>query len=127
MKYKTNVHLLKTSVAVVWGGISMLTAALNSLEELIAIDPHWDFWINLSGSDFPLKTNREIQEYLSTKRGYSLIEAQYFDVLGKHFYSHIEGAYIECGGRKLTFVMTLQIRVVHSVRFTNSDLIGSCH
>lgn len=47
-----NVHLLE-SQNVVWGGYSMVSAELRGIEKLLELE--WDFYINLSGQDFPIK------------------------------------------------------------------------
>jgi hypothetical protein len=88
-------------VDVVWGGISLISALLQSMPEMLQIDGKWDFFINLSGSDFPIKSNGEIQRFLSTKSGYNLIEANYMDVLGEHLYSHLDNTFVECDGKQI--------------------------
>lgn len=52
----TNVRLSRNRAASIWGGASLLTVLLNAMVEL-APDKSWDwdFVINLSESDFPVK------------------------------------------------------------------------
>jgi len=38
---------------------------LRGIEELLKISPKWEFFINLSGQDFPLKSQTHIQAFLS--------------------------------------------------------------
>lgn len=51
-----NVRLSRQRSASIWGGASLLTVLLNAMKEL-APDKSWkwDFVINLSESDFPVK------------------------------------------------------------------------
>jgi hypothetical protein len=58
---------------VVWGGYSMVDVELKGIKELLAIGRDWDFLINLSGQDFPLKSQPFIQDYLSSKKGTEFI------------------------------------------------------
>uniref|UniRef100_A0A452UVQ6 Glucosaminyl (N-acetyl) transferase 2 (I blood group) n=1 Tax=Ursus maritimus TaxID=29073 RepID=A0A452UVQ6_URSMA len=54
---------------VVYGGISRLQADLNCLKDLTASKVPWKYAINTCGQDFPLKTNREIVQYLKGFKG----------------------------------------------------------
>jgi len=59
---------------VVWGGYSMVQAELNGMKYLLDINATWDFFINLSGQDFPLKSQESIRDYLSQHRGNNFIK-----------------------------------------------------
>lgn len=40
----------------IWGGASLLKAYLHSMQDLLAmLDWKWDFFINLSATDFPTR------------------------------------------------------------------------
>lgn len=60
----TNTSLL-TSHNVVWGGYSMVEAELRGMKQLLNLSQNWDFFINLSGQDFPLRPQSAIKRYLS--------------------------------------------------------------
>lgn len=68
-----NVHILERS-NVAWGGYSMVQAELNGMKHLLSINADWDFFINLSGQDFPLRTQDEIRTFLSKHRDSSFIK-----------------------------------------------------
>uniref|UniRef100_A0A5F9DLD7 N-acetyllactosaminide beta-1,6-N-acetylglucosaminyl-transferase n=1 Tax=Oryctolagus cuniculus TaxID=9986 RepID=A0A5F9DLD7_RABIT len=55
--------------SVVYAGISRLQADLNCLQDLMASHVPWKYTINTRGQDFPLKTNREIVQYLKGFKG----------------------------------------------------------
>lgn len=59
-----NASLLESKEAI-WGGYSLVDAQLRGIEKLIANGSAWDYFINLSGQDFPLKSQDFIMEYLS--------------------------------------------------------------
>lgn len=50
--------------AALWGGYSLVEAELRGMEHLLAMDGNWSHFINLSGQDFPLKTQTQIMAYL---------------------------------------------------------------
>lgn len=59
-----NAFLASKTEAVVYAGFSRLQADLNCMENLVASEVPWKFVLNTCGQDFPLKTNREIVQYL---------------------------------------------------------------
>ncbi|XP_008053113.1 N-acetyllactosaminide beta-1,6-N-acetylglucosaminyl-transferase-like [Carlito syrichta] len=64
-----NAFLASNMEPVVYGGISRLQADLNCLEDLVASEVPWKYAINTCGQDFPLKTNKEIVQYLKGFKG----------------------------------------------------------
>ena len=52
-----NVYFPTWRMATIWGGASLLQMLLRALEELeyVLTEWKWDFFINLSESDYPLK------------------------------------------------------------------------
>ncbi|WP_081873915.1 beta-1,6-N-acetylglucosaminyltransferase [Chryseobacterium sp. JM1] len=68
-----NVHILK-SQNVVWGGYSMVQAELDGMKYLLEMNMKWDYFINLSGQDYPLKSQEIIKDFLSKNNGKSYIK-----------------------------------------------------
>ncbi len=68
-----NAHILKSG-NVVWGGYSMVQSELDGIKLLLDLDLNWDFFINLSGQDFPLKTQAYIHSFLAANRQSSFIK-----------------------------------------------------
>lgn len=64
-----NAFLASRMEPVVYGGISRLQADLNCLRDLVASEVPWKYAINTCGQDFPLKTNKEIIQYLKGFKG----------------------------------------------------------
>ncbi|XP_058523951.1 N-acetyllactosaminide beta-1,6-N-acetylglucosaminyl-transferase isoform X2 [Ochotona princeps] len=64
-----NAFLASKLEPVVYGGISRLQADLNCMKDLVASTVPWKYLINTCGQDFPLKTNREIIQYLKGFKG----------------------------------------------------------
>lgn len=48
-----------------WGGYSLVDAELRGMKRLLEMDPNWKYYINLSGQDFPLKSQVYIRDFLS--------------------------------------------------------------
>lgn len=64
-----NAFLASRMEPVVYGGISRLQADLNCMKDLVASKVPWKYLINTCGQDFPLKSNREIVQYLKGFKG----------------------------------------------------------
>ena len=56
-----------------WGGFSLLRATLVGIEAILAAGDLPDHALLLSGQDYPLATPREIDAYLSARRGRNLL------------------------------------------------------
>jgi len=48
-----------------WGGYSLVEAELRGMARLLEMSSTWEYFINLSGQDFPLKSQSYIRAYLS--------------------------------------------------------------
>ena len=68
-----NAHILD-SENVVWGGYSMVHAELKGMEYLLNHAIDWDFFINLSGQDYPLKSQDIIRTFLKNNPGNNFIK-----------------------------------------------------
>ena len=73
LKSYPNVHILD-SENVVWGGYSMVQAELDGMKYLLSMNAKWDYFINLSGQDFPLRSQKIIKTFLSENYGKSYIK-----------------------------------------------------
>lgn len=71
----SNTHLLK-SQSVVWGGYSMVEAELRGMKKLLKLSSKWNFFINLSGQDFPLKPQSIIDNFLKINLGRDFIKTE---------------------------------------------------
>lgn len=58
------VHILSPQNAS-WGGYSLVEAELRGMEKLLEMDSRWTHYINLSGQDFPLKSQAYIRRFLA--------------------------------------------------------------
>ncbi|XP_054264373.1 xylosyltransferase oxt-like isoform X2 [Macrosteles quadrilineatus] len=71
----SNVRLSRRRHSTIWGGASLLTMLLESMRELVDADWEWDFVINLSESDFPVKKNSQLVEFLTSNRDLNFVKS----------------------------------------------------
>ncbi|XP_056262794.1 xylosyltransferase 1-like [Pseudoliparis swirei] len=71
-----NVRVTPWRMSTIWGGASLLTMYLRSMEDLLQMsDWSWDFFINLSAADYPIRTNQQLVAFLSKYRGKNFIKS----------------------------------------------------
>lgn len=58
-----------------WGGYSLVDAELRGMSLLLSMDCHWTHYINLSGQDFPLKSQNYIRQFFKENEGKQFIHA----------------------------------------------------
>ena len=68
-----NVYVTHESIDVVWGEMSLLQAELLLMEEMLK-HKNWKYYINLTGQEFPLKTNKEIVTILQAMKGANIVQ-----------------------------------------------------
>ena len=79
-KYR-NVVLARERYRTMWGGITLLEMLLSVMREALwGIDWDWDYFINLSGSDFPLRTNEELTQLLGANMGDNFVKSNEGDL-----------------------------------------------
>lgn len=71
-----NVYFLRKRVG--WGRWSQVQVVLDVIKKALSIDSSWTHFINLSGQDFPLKNQKEIQVYLSGLKDKIFLEAKHY-------------------------------------------------
>lgn len=58
-----------------WGGYSLVDAELRGMARLLEMDTRWTHYINLSGQDFPLKSQEYIRQFFAANPGKQFIRA----------------------------------------------------
>ncbi|XP_017108947.2 xylosyltransferase oxt [Drosophila bipectinata] len=69
-----NIRLARKRFSTIWGGASLLTMLLQCMQDLLSSNWHWDFVINLSESDFPVKTLDKLVDFLSANPGRNFVK-----------------------------------------------------
>lgn len=70
----SNVFVLQRTVDVRWGTFSVLEPELVCMKRLLRRSKKWKYFINLTGQEFPLKTNWQIVRILKTFNGSNNME-----------------------------------------------------
>nr|XP_022917570.1 xylosyltransferase oxt [Onthophagus taurus] len=91
-----NIRLTRNRFATIWGGASLLQMLLSTMKELIDLhtDWNWDFVINLSESDYPVKTVQKLTDFLSANRDRNFVKS----------HGHVVQRFIQKQGLDRTFV-----------------------
>ena len=97
----SNASLLK-SESVLWGGYSIVDAELRGIEELLRMGLKWEFFINLSGQDFPLQSQTFIQAFLSRNKGKDFLKVANQRTFRPETLSRIENYVTEPGANLLS-------------------------
>lgn len=96
-KMLPNVRLSRQRAASIWGGASLLTVLLNAMVEL-APDKSWDwdFVINLSESDFPVKTDDELVDFLTAYKDRNFVKSHGREVQRFIQKQGLDKTFVEC-------------------------------
>ncbi|XP_062264233.1 xylosyltransferase 2 isoform X2 [Platichthys flesus] len=71
-----NVRATPWRMITIWGGASLLKAYLRTMQDLLSMmDWKWDFFVNLSATDFPTRTNDELVAFLSQHRDKNFLKS----------------------------------------------------
>lgn len=103
-----NIKLSKRRFSTIWGGASLLRMLLLSMQELLGSKWKWDFVINLSESDFPVKTVNQLVEFLSANKDKNFVKSHGREVQRFIQKQGLDKTFVECdahmwrqGDRKL--------------------------
>lgn len=103
-----NIRLARTRFSTIWGGASLLTMLLASMTELLYLQWRWDFVINLSESDFPVKSTDKLVDFLTANRDRNFVKSHGREVQRFIQKQGLDKTFVECdthmwriGDRKL--------------------------
>lgn len=94
----SNVHMPTWRMATIWGGASLLQMLLKALEELeyVLTEWNWDFFINLSESDYPIKANDELVAFLRVHRKNNFVRTHGGDLERFIHKQGLDRTFVEC-------------------------------
>uniref|UniRef100_A0A670JCG6 Xylosyltransferase 2 n=1 Tax=Podarcis muralis TaxID=64176 RepID=A0A670JCG6_PODMU len=71
-----NIRVTPWRMVTIWGGASLLKMYLRSMKDLLEMaDWAWDYFINLSATDYPTRTNEELVTFLSKHRDKNFLKS----------------------------------------------------
>lgn len=95
-KQFSNIRLARRRFSTIWGGASLLRMLLSSMQELLKTNWPWDFVINLSESDFPVKTVNQLEEFLSTNQDKNFVKSHGREVQRFIQKQGLDKTFVEC-------------------------------
>lgn len=96
-KILPNVRLTRKRFATIWGGASLLKMLRSCMWELQNMkDWKWDFVINLSESDFPVKTVQKLTEFLSLNKNRNFVKSHGREVQRFIQKQGLDKTFVEC-------------------------------
>lgn len=118
----SSVTLIQNTVTVNWGGFSIVQATLNLMQEAAA-SGEYDYFILLSGADYPLRSNAYILRFLQRYEGREFMNLYTMPEMNKTF-DRVEYFYLE---KKFKFaVPSLSKRANTVMRELNKLLRSPC-
>lgn len=91
-----NIKLASSRFSTIWGGASLLKMLLAAMKDFIALGWKWDFVINLSESDFPIKSLEELETFLSANKGLNFVKSHGREVQRFIKKQGLDKTFIEC-------------------------------
>ncbi|XP_026762839.2 xylosyltransferase oxt [Galleria mellonella] len=98
-KQLPNVKLAATRYSTIWGGASLLKMLLAAMKDLFRLEWQWDFVINLSESDFPIKSIESLEAFLSMNKGFNFVKSHGREVQRFIKKQGLDKTFIECETR----------------------------
>ncbi|MEF2968079.1 beta-1,6-N-acetylglucosaminyltransferase [Paenibacillus sp. M1] len=90
-----------------WGGWSLVQAELDAMTYLLNWDMEWDYYINLSGQDFPLVKQQQVKDFLSKSIGSNYLRSKptrsvpkQLELTQNHYHVEDCGKILNMGKRK---------------------------
>jgi len=78
LKNQARVYFIKGREQGIWGDIGIVKATLNALQE-ITKKPDKGYCVLISGQDYPIKSNKQIDSFLQKNYGVNFIDIKTFD------------------------------------------------
>lgn len=91
-----NIKLAISRFSTIWGGASLLSMLLASMKDIIALGWQWDFVINLSESDFPIKSLESLEQFLSANKGLNFVKSHGREVQRFIKKQGLDKTFVEC-------------------------------
>lgn len=91
-----NIKLATSRYSTIWGGASLLKMLLAAMKDFMSLGWQWDFVINLSESDFPIKSLEELENFLSANKGLNFVKSHGREVQRFIKKQGLDKTFIEC-------------------------------
>jgi hypothetical protein len=78
-----NIYIIKNRINVNWSGFSQVKATLKMMKKVKNNKKEYDYINFISGQDYPIKTNKEIKEFLTKNKGKQFLE---YSPIGNYYW-----------------------------------------
>lgn len=95
-KQFSNIRLTRRRFATIWGGASLLKMLLSCMQELLQLDWKWDFVLNLSESDYPVKVVGRLVDFLGANRDRNFVKSHGREVQRFIQKQGLDKTFVEC-------------------------------
>ncbi|CRL07323.1 CLUMA_CG020302, isoform A [Clunio marinus] len=92
----SNIRLSRRRYSTIWGGASLLKMLLSCMTDILELDWHWDYVLNLSESDFPIKTLDKLEAFLSANRNKNFVKSHGREVQRFIQKQGLDKTFVEC-------------------------------
>ena len=73
--FPDNIYVTPNRWATIWGGASLLSMLTDCFKDLLQRDWKWDFVLNLSESQYPLKKREDLIDFLSNNKDKNFVKS----------------------------------------------------
>ncbi|XP_042203062.1 xylosyltransferase oxt-like [Homarus americanus] len=92
-----NIHVSRYRLSTIWGGASLLKILLHCMQQVLQIKSwNWDFVINLSESDYPIKKNEELVSFLTNNKERNFLKSHGHDTNRFLQKQGLDRTFLEC-------------------------------
>ena len=99
-QFPEKIYVTDRRWATIWGGASLLTMLLGCMEDLVNnLKWEWDYVLNLSESDYPLKSSRSLVEFLTENRGRNFVKSHGMELERFVKKQGLDRTFVECESR----------------------------
>lgn len=92
----SNIKLSRKRFATIWGGASLLKMLRACMNNLLHLKWEWDFVLNLSESDYPVKTVEKLTDFLSANRDKNFVKSHGREVQRFIQKQGLDKTFVEC-------------------------------
>lgn len=92
----SNIRLARKRFSTIWGGASLLEMLLASMKDLLNSTWSWDFVLNLSESDFPIKPIEKLAHFLTANKGRNFVKSHGREVQRFIQKQGLDKTFVEC-------------------------------
>ncbi|XP_041987544.1 xylosyltransferase oxt [Aricia agestis] len=91
-----NIKLARKRYSTIWGGASLLKMLMASMQDILSLGWTWDYVINLSESDFPIKSLEELEKFLGANKNLNFVKSHGREVQRFVKKQGLDKTFVEC-------------------------------